>query len=240
MNELVKIAKHIYAGEYQLLAGAGISLDSVNINGENLLSGRELEGLIKNVKGVDGDYRLNDLYELLDEREVELFLTKGFTVYEPGKTTMKILNLPWRRIWTLNIDDALERGCDAAGIDYKSINFNDIYSDVLPGELQIVHLHGFVGRSGDGYVFSLGEYSRILHTPRPWFEILAESISTEPFIICGTNFNEFDIEYYLGFMKDSIRPEAIPPSVYVNPNIGIVEKKSFKKKWGQYRTKVHL
>src|SRR5438128_1307790 len=81
-----------------------------------------------------------------------------------------------------------------------------------------IHLHGWVGKAQNGFVFSHAEYARVMTTLNPWMHLLSEILATEAFIIAGTSLNEVDLEYYLSHRTDATPRRDRGPSLLITPN----------------------
>lgn len=221
-SELEKVRISLFAGKYNLLLGAGISLDSIDHDDITLPSGWELQKQLCNLKGVSTDRPLTKVYSLLTDDERTNLLTNRFSKTKPGKTVKEIPNFLWRQIFTFNIDDALEgayEDCNSPKQTASAINFNAPYvTNSSPNELAIVHLHGFARDPAAGYVFALTEYAKISQSINPWMNVLSQILATEPFIIAGTSLTEPDLEYYLSTRTTTSSRIDRGPSILIEPN----------------------
>jgi GTPase SAR1 family protein len=205
------------------LIGAGVSFDSKSSNGNFLPSIKvlrdELDAALPKVR--DGS-SLNRLYRSakVDGRVDEL-ITSRFLKCSPGETVKKLTEFRWRRIFTLNVDDALE----AAYATHSKIeqipdviNYCDPFKETRSSEeVPIIHLHGYSGRSSDGYVFDIKEYASSVAENNIWSHVLAGLIKSEPFFVLGASLEESDLAY---FLSDRFKvPERLDraPSLLVEP-----------------------
>ncbi|GAA3284120.1 SIR2 family protein [Dactylosporangium vinaceum] len=137
---------------------------------------------------------------------------------------MDMVQLPWRRVWTLNIDDTFERAYDATinpiSRKLQIVNWDEPYSE--SGDLQVIHLHGHVrGSRPSKLVFSFAEYQAAAKTHPVWDQVLAGVMGTEPFLVIGARMLEDpDIESLL--MKRP--PNGTAPSFVVDPYISAGNK----------------
>src|SRR5262249_10923505 len=138
-----------------------------------------------------------------------------------GPAQLKVPAFIWRRIYTSNIDDALESAyVKAPGHQIpQSLTHKAPYVDATDIDtVQLVHFHGWAKKAEDGYVFSLTEYAGAMGPNSPWTNVLAHTIATEPFIIAGTGLEESDLEYFLsGRQSDGVRRDR-GPSFLIEPN----------------------
>lgn len=210
---------------YYLLLGAGVSLDSEG-SGQKLLGAGVLRDNLCDIVGIPKGKTLQQAYSLLDKDQIDLEITQKYKVDIPGRTISDISVIPWRRIYTLNVDNAVEvfssnqikdRGGDVDR--FYCHNFVDSYHDPVPDAVNsIVHLHGTVDRPASGYVFSHQEYAKQMVRVNPWMATLSQLIKSEPFIVAGTTLDEIDVTYYLEQRNyDDIPDKHAYPSVLVEP-----------------------
>ena len=207
-------------GQYSLLLGSGISLDTTNARGV-LPSAEALRRDLCTVKGAGPNTTLQRVFALLTEDEVASLVTDPFSDCSVGPSVSGLTSFVWKRIFTFNIDDAVENAyeSDDPMQRLKSLNFTDTYEEVGQlTELPIVHLHGFVKRASEGYVFSIQEYVRFMQETNPWMVVLAQQMLAEPFVLIGTSLNEPDMEYYLSLRRPSSQRSDRGPSIFVSPD----------------------
>ncbi|NWG52885.1 MAG: SIR2 family protein [Hydrogenophilaceae bacterium] len=213
----------IRGGQYNLLLGSGISLDShVLRNGKAvpIPSAKQLRDELCQEKKVHAGSSLQRVYQLLSSDEVRSLITPRFRNSVPGPTASLIASFNWRRIFTLNVDDALEAALrkDKRKPKFRVFNYCDLYSEPQVGEgVPIAHLHGYAPREEDGYIFSQQEYANQIRSINAWAHNLTHFLLSEPFIVMGTTLEEIDIEYFLSF-RDAVGSRTDkPPSFLVEP-----------------------
>lgn len=126
----------------------------------------------------------------------------------------------WRRIFTLNIDDALENayGSASAYQELQVRNWKDPFEEFDDrSSVPLVHLHGYVNRASDGYIFSRQAYLTIIRQLNPWMHVLSELMATEPFIILGSSLDEVDLDYFLSLRSQSTSRSDRGPSILIEP-----------------------
>lgn len=85
-------------GRYNLLLGAGVSLDSKNGSGDRLVSGGELLGILCKHKGARASSSIQRVFDTLsDDEKIDLVLHR-FESCAPGPTVSAISKFYWRRI----------------------------------------------------------------------------------------------------------------------------------------------
>jgi len=87
-------------------------------------------------------------------------LVDPFKVSEAGPELVDLLRYPWNRIFSFNIDDAVEVAHKAVDIDrnqsvLQPLHFKeDFVENKNPDVLQLIHLHGSVRNPSEPFVFS--------------------------------------------------------------------------------------
>ncbi|MBD9506775.1 SIR2 family protein [Ensifer sp. ENS10] len=167
------------AGQYNLLLGAGVSLDSENSIGK-LPSGTTLRDELCDLKGVSKNKSLQKVFALLSESEVDQYITKRFSGCTAGATLSTLSTFVWRRAFTWNIDDALEAAYRLKGAKQKLVtaHFRDDYNDErVLSDLLLVKLHGSVTHASKGYVFARDEYIQVMKENSPWMTVLSQFLT---------------------------------------------------------------
>ena len=210
----------LLTGQYNLLLGSGISLDSHNSDGY-LPSAGDLRRALTKLKSTPSESPLQRVFGLLSTDEIREHVTSKYIDCSPGPSITPFPSFLWNRMFTFNIDDAMEAGYrDANGLQtLRSINFDDQFVDpTSPNELQIIHLHGYSQLATRGYVFSRESYVRQMSAHNVWMTILAQLIKTDPFVIIGTSLDEPDLDYYLAHRTQSSARDDRGPSILVCPD----------------------
>jgi hypothetical protein len=208
-------------GKYNLLFGAGVSLDSENIIGEKMPSGEALRKILVKTLDANPGTLLSKLASNLNITQINEHLTKRFKVKKVGDGIKNITKYVWKSMFTFNIDNVIEQlyteTLNPMQI-IKSINYKDRYIPVKNiSELHIIHLHGFVNQDADEYVFSLNDYVRLIDGLNPWMTILADLFASEPFILAGVSLNEPDLEYYFSKRIAKVSPNSKEPTILIEP-----------------------
>ncbi|MEQ1671754.1 MAG: SIR2 family protein, partial [Hyphomicrobium sp.] len=223
-----RVAEGLRSGRYNLLLGAGVSLDSQSGSSNPLYKGnlptvsKLHEDLFSVLKTMRSGSSLNRLYRNLTPDQSLEHITKRFANCTAGPTVRAIPNFRWKRIFTLNVDDALERAYQTASAPMQeaiSVNFRDVFFDNHNKQsVQIVHLHGYAQKPEDGYVFDIKEYMQTISDNSVWAHVLGNIIRSEPFFVMGTSLEEPDITYFLADRDAASDRSDRPPSVLVEPN----------------------
>ncbi|NVN86746.1 MAG: SIR2 family protein [Rhodopseudomonas sp.] len=218
-----KIGDAVKSGRYNLLIGAGASLDSES--GYPKVKCPSTFGLMEALQDALPDVRkgssLNRLYRSMRPSQVDELITRRFANCIPGDTVNAIARFRWKRIFTLNVDDALEGAYERTSLpvqSHKPINYNQPYESIRDLRiLPIVHLHGWSRRSEDSYVFDIKSYMRTVAQNNIWAHVLGDLIRTEPFIVLGTSLEEPDLSFFLSDRANVIARADRPPSLIIEP-----------------------
>ena len=218
---LVRFRDSLIRGEYNLLLGSGICLDSINRLGETLRDANQLRLDLCTLIGVPDTTTLSKAAAMLNSNQREEQLVERYSGCRPGSSLSHLPRYIWRRLFTFNIDDVLESLYRASGYRKQILvpyNYNHSFEPTPQRDLlQGIHLHGWVNEPDVGFVFSANEYARNMRTNNPWMHMLSEILATEPFIIAGTSLNEPDLEYYLSFRNESTPQRGRGPSLLIEP-----------------------
>ena len=219
----------LIAGGYNLLLGAGVSLDSTDANGAFLPSSDAMRQRLCKLTGAPDTTTLTRVYNLLTADQIKSALVEPFSPCTPGHTVSRLSHFLWRRLFTLNIDDVVEQHYEAVGggakQELRPLNYATPFEPTPERYvLQAIHLHGWAREPDAGFVFSTREYAGAMKAHNPWMRMLAEILATEPFIIAGTGLNEADLEYYLSFRTPSTPRRGIGPSFLVEPYPDVVTR----------------
>lgn len=220
-DQTERFVRDIRTGKYSLLLGAGASFGGENAKGVPIPLGGQYAAELARHKKVAETTPLQRVFALLDDNELQTLVIDRFVGCTPSTALRAIPTFVWKRIFSLNIDDALQaayttrdRMQDQVTRNYKAAFQDEPSAAYVP----LIHLHGWVGEPNNGFIFSRDEYLRQLRHINPWMVILAESISIDPFIILGTSLDEFDLEYYLSMRTPTTSRPDRGPSILVTTN----------------------
>ena len=203
-----------------LFLGAGFSREAVCVSGvmptgkelKNELFGKFIEGKVdeKRQEQIE-EYNLRELCDCIDglvkngKEERENFLTerlKGAWPNEAGYHRL-LAEYPWKRIYTVNIDDLVEHIYEKADKKYKSIYSRKDIPERTE-EMELIKLHGCVRHPDEGYIFSKKEYNVLINQKinLALTEFTNEIYSSNDIILIGASLDEPDLEYYLQLYED--------------------------------------
>ncbi|SFR81558.1 SIR2 family protein [Sphingomonas jatrophae] len=213
-----RLIRDVRTGRYSLLVGAGASYGGFNRDGIPLPLGGTYAAELADHKKVPTSTPLQRVFALLGEDERQTLVIDRFSGCTPSDALKALPSFVWKRVFSLNIDDALQAAYETPKRlqDQITRNYRDAYEDDPSlASVPIIHLHGWVGKAEDGFIFSRDEYLRQLHHHNPWMVVLAESLPVDPFIIMGTALDEFDLEYYMSMRTPTTARPDRGPSILV-------------------------
>ena len=222
-SQLAQIRDSLWNRQYYLFTGSGVSTDSVGPMGQ-LESASALRDKLCDINDIPRNRSLQQAYSLLDPDGVQRHITEPYHCKKSGPSVIKLASYPWQRVYTLNVDNCIEVATKrlstdpVLNVEPEVKHFSDDFSELSPLNVQsVIHLHGYVERAKDGYVFSYPEYAKLISRPNSWMVTLVQLIRAEPFIIAGTTLDEFDFTYYVEQRnKDFVRPD-VAPSILIEP-----------------------
>ncbi len=215
---------YLISKRVNLFIGCGVSGDSSGKKGPMLLANDLRQRLIE-VNNLPDITSLQHAYSALTNEQTNAEITARYTCTQVGRTAKRLAVHPWKRVYTLNIDNAFEvafRACmTERHFDDNSLEigiFDHAYFDSSPEtRCSIIHLHGSVEHPENGYVFSHTEYAKLMTRSNPWMETLLGLMRTETFIVAGTTLGEIDVAYYLEQRSSKSVRNDTPPSILIEP-----------------------
>lgn len=204
-----------------LLLGAGFSIGSKNMGGNELLLGKDLSEELYNHFYVecpppkDAEYikrvsqykqDLKTICSILrsEGRQTirDEYLSKLFSGCRPSPKHYheKIKNYSWDTIFTLNIDDLVENIFSTARVPLRVWNYSQNGSRTA-NEQTLIKLHGDAHCPKDGFVFDNDEYSGFTVENNCLLKEFAHVFSNRDMVILGSSFQENDISFVLKFYE---------------------------------------
>ncbi|TQK28947.1 hypothetical protein FBY28_1943 [Arthrobacter sp. SLBN-53] len=213
--------QELRAGRYNLLLGAGASRDSTDSQGNHLPLGGELIAELNALVGTSQTV-LADAYEIARMRQpslVEDHFKRRFVNCIPCEWMVDLTSVVWKRIWTLNVDDVVERAYSMPGREGPLLSASYTWRNPIRDDfgVQAVHLHGRVFETGPlDLIFSITEYVDAIEKKFAWFPLFFNSWVGSPFITIGsTLFGEYDLAQATRIKQ----PSSSSPSLYISQSI---------------------
>jgi hypothetical protein len=193
----------VSGGDAILFTGAGFSIGARDSAGTPLPDTDQMRHeLWRMVFGNDqlDDSTLQDLYDVALERvpdELERYLDARLRVGSvPTDHHATWFALPWRRIYTLNVDDleaAIQREVELPRPLY-TVSAVTASNDDIPGayrnRIDVIHLNGVARDGARALTFSTLQYAERLCGRDHKYVALSEDLARWPFVFAGTTLGE--------------------------------------------------
>jgi hypothetical protein len=188
-------------GSAVLFTGAGFSRGARDRQGRALPTSEELRQelwvLAFGDEPIDGS-SLVDLYDaaLLRRRDqVVALLQERLSVgATPLPDHYRIwLSLPWRRVYTLNVDDLEVAAQRQFQLPRPLCSCSALAGEPpppRPDRLDVVHLNGMVAVDAERVTFATSQYAERLGNRQPAYEHLDRDLSEATFVFVGTTLDE--------------------------------------------------
>lgn len=215
-------------GEFILFCGAGISCDLVNNKGTQLPKGDELQRKIWNVAfpedAFENDTTLQTIYHAAQKRHKtklaellkETFDVRSSSIRDHHKG---LLFGPWRRVYSLNIDNCVQRIHRHNGRTSNSISAFDSRAYEISDRLNFIHLHGTYAGIPDDIIFSFQHYNEIAAMENIYHKKFAIDYSVSPVIFIGTAIDEPHLWASIQRRNAAIKGSLKPKSYIVSPKL---------------------
>jgi hypothetical protein len=245
-QQLAYLGRQLEHGRLILFTGAGFSVDAADVENRKLPSGvelaRELWQLCFPDESFDTTSSLQDLYEhALAKQRTRLaqLLTRRLRVNSTSLPDhyRTWFSQPWRRVYTLNVDD-LEL---AAGRQFKlprkpisisaTASSAQIEKTSMRG-LHVIHLNGTVIDTQSPLTFSTTQYAERLASQEPLYVQLASDLLAYPFIFVGTPLDEPVLWQHIqlrGQKGDREAQELRPRSFLICPSLPRARRELLKR-----------
>ncbi len=205
----VSVMEGLVLGQYSLLLGAGASIGATNGAGDPLPGGNALSDELLEEYAIPRPLRreslrvMYDLAERVAERDKleapRALLKRRFSECSVPDWYKNLVQIPWRIIWNLNIDDVLERAYDVRFPDVArqrlrvtTSSGSQVYHREPADEVSGVHLHGRA-LNGD-LVFGSLEYLAAVARGGSGHRLFWDSWFTAPVIVVGASLlDELDL-----------------------------------------------
>lgn len=192
------LLNRIKRGQVVLFLGAGVSVGSTNRKGKSPPMAAELAAELSSESGIpfhaDDDLSTvaSNAQRRLGEHAYWSFLKERYQNCRPSQSLKVLANYPWRRIYTLNIDDALEVAFRDSIYSYQQYVHNSpVFQRPDDHEIvQIIHLNGSIDRLEAGLIFTSDEYAEQQGKLASWYEEVARDFLSYTFLFVGTKLAE--------------------------------------------------
>ena len=159
-SEKARLCDFMLSKRVSAFLGSGVSLDSSGSEPTMASAGQLRESLVSQ-NGLPLNASLQQAYSAMTVGQVEHFVTDHYTCTNVGPTIRRLAAQPWRRVYTLNVDNCFEAAFEALikqrEFDINCLevlNFDDGFSELFSDiRCSIIHLHGCVTRTKSGYIF---------------------------------------------------------------------------------------
>jgi len=221
-------------GKLILFLGAGASFDSTSSDGKPLPLGNDLARMIATKAGYK--YNNEPLKKVISPArkklgvEFDKFIESLFVNCKPSVAYEKIAKYTWPRIYTTNIDDALDLAVkkhsnQTATIKTLKSRIDD--QDPLYSKLNIIKLNGSADRLNEGIIFSTEEYAQGTATELLWYRELASDFHRFSFLFIGTMLDEPILYHHIERYKFESK-ELNQKSFIITPSASEIEKDDFE------------
>ena len=195
-----------------LFLGAGFSVGASNEHGEIPLGdglkreiiGQFIEGRAEEEEKKEVEqYELQDVCQYVDDSlknytQLRDFLVERLQNGKPADFHYKVSRYPWKKIYTVNIDDLVENVYRKNKVKLLVQNQPSQKKKETDQDLEYIKLHGCVNGPREELVFSRKEYSNLI-SGRMNFKLndLVHDIQYENFLFIGASLDEADIDSYV-------------------------------------------
>ncbi|WP_273837960.1 SIR2 family protein [Providencia rettgeri] len=234
MNESIKNA--IMKGKCIILLGAGASVTSKNRYGNTPPIGNQLAIELASEAGIsiDDEDSLPDIYEAalseIGTQRIAEFLSRHFSGCAPSNDYLSLVKFPFPRIYTFNIDDAMENAAiKQENYNFKVMRRNDRIEDFdqLFLNTNLIKLNGDIKTPKEGFIFSPTEYGQGSATEPLWYGELARDFHRYTFLFIGTKLKEPLFNHQVQKYKEKTK-EMNSKSYLIVPQLSIAQIKSFE------------
>lgn len=182
-DRLQELSASVASGDAVLFTGAGFSAEATDRGGRQLPDSAQMIQELWAILFKDAppdESSLADLYDVALLRapdQLRDYLRGRLQIGDaPLPATFATwFSAPWRRIYTLNVDD---------------LEVAVARQFALPRKLEVIHLNGMAGGDPREVTFSTMQYAARLCSPDREYERLTEDLRTAPFVFVGTTLDE--------------------------------------------------
>lgn len=214
-NELQMLSQRMNIVRPILFTGAGFSYGAVNGNNDPLPLGSDLKDILltkfigyskESAEYIDlHNQPLSEIYEYCEnfftpEKSAD-FLKELFSECTPKPYHSIIADYNWKKIYTINIDDLMERSSKRGKFIIQNQR-RRVTSYNVDRTIEYIKLHGCVNNPDLGFIFSTSSYIDLMASGGDYrFQSLSTDLQTEDFVFIGTEMNEIDINFFFKLQK---------------------------------------
>ena len=231
-------------GKYHALLGAGASIGGFDSNGKALPGGLALAKELASEFGIDASSTTNlrRIYKAAEGKTSSAGATRAeymasrFIGNIPPAWMELFVRLSWSWIWTLNIDDCLERSYEQNRTSRLqtplSISWTEKHRSPRNAldEVLLIHLHGKanrVNRSNEELVFDISSYLHSMQGGHRWHALFGDYYPSEPFVVLGASLDdEIDLQ---AILEQGHLRSADHPSLIVNKDMSPLSVEEYKR-----------
>lgn len=222
-------------GRLIVFLGAGASVGSKNKSKNQLLLGNELAKYLAEKSGIEykGD-TLSAAYEAskhVSGGEVDAWLQELYQHCTPSSDLEILVQFPFFRIYTLNIDDAFENAAKNKNKQINVINKSDkiVEYDQMYERMDLIKLNGDINRVSEGLIFSATEYAQGSAKEHLWYNQVAVDYNRFVFLFIGTRLDESLFLHYVERYRELTKEGNIKSYLLV-PELSEIQKLMFEGK----------
>ena len=218
--ELEQAIENVLDGQAVLFAGAGFSYGAKNINGDvpsaKMLKKELLRSMGMNENVEYGLEMVADFYKKKKSAtELVNTLREQYNILSVAEHHKKIMGLQWKRVYTTNYDQVIEKASIESGAGYcrDAIILSDDFESSSKNLIS-VHLNGYIERLNVDKLeneFKLTDHSYSCDTlvRNPWFEFMVNDFEAASVIIVIGYSMLFDIDIKRLFSAPEISRKVI-------------------------------
>lgn len=226
-----KLDRCLSSGKSILFTGAGFSSGAHNGYGEPIPLGDGLKAKILkdllNYKETDEDFielkqePLSSVCTFAEENcatgKFNDFIRDIFVECKPEPFHIAIANCGlWKRIYTINIDDLLEKSANPNTLSVQDMANQNFYNKPKP--VEYIKLHGNASNKASTLVFSNQQYvDSMLKSTDYRFNLFAQDMQMKDFVILGTEMAEMNLDYYMNLFSTGSWKTTHGQLFFINP-----------------------
>lgn len=193
-----ELTVEIRQGRVNLFLGAGANHGSTQRNGDAIPQSQQLIKLVESKVGVtfDDDDKLPDVAGYLHTQKLTsqfyTLLQELFLGCKPSEELKRILSNFWPKIYSTNIDDAVDSIFSERRTPHSKFVLNAPIVDyqIADRSTSLIYLHGHAEKLEDGIIFSKRDYINTQLNITPWYDQLSSDLFLSKFIFVGTKLDE--------------------------------------------------